>query len=101
MSAIKEHYHEEICQGQQEAGLVIEKPAEKIITEKSIRHQVKRNSVKRSQPLPKRNDKCPCGSGKKYKKCCQLEYVSKLREHIIKTRYEPSKQPKDGNNNKK
>ncbi len=21
-------------------------------------------------PLPKRNDRCPCGSGKKYKKCC-------------------------------
>lgn len=23
-----------------------------------------------SQPPPKRNDTCPCGSGKKYKKCC-------------------------------
>ena len=22
------------------------------------------------EPEPGRNDKCPCGSGKKYKKCC-------------------------------
>ncbi|MEW8182720.1 MAG: SEC-C metal-binding domain-containing protein [Candidatus Thiodiazotropha endolucinida] len=25
---------------------------------------------KREQPLVGRNDPCPCGSGKKYKKCC-------------------------------
>ena len=24
----------------------------------------------RSKPKIKRNDLCPCGSGKKYKKCC-------------------------------
>lgn len=24
-----------------------------------------------SQPCPGRNDPCPCGSGKKYKKCCE------------------------------
>jgi preprotein translocase subunit SecA len=24
----------------------------------------------RSEPKPKRNDPCPCGSGKKYKQCC-------------------------------
>ena len=23
-----------------------------------------------SETKPKRNDKCPCGSGKKYKQCC-------------------------------
>ncbi|MGA2863834.1 MAG: SEC-C metal-binding domain-containing protein [Verrucomicrobiota bacterium] len=23
-----------------------------------------------SQPKPRRNDPCPCGSGKKFKKCC-------------------------------
>jgi len=27
-------------------------------------------TVKRSQPKVGRNDPCPCGSGKKYKKCC-------------------------------
>ncbi|MCC6265918.1 MAG: preprotein translocase subunit SecA [Bryobacterales bacterium] len=27
-------------------------------------------SVKRSEPKVGRNDPCPCGSGKKYKKCC-------------------------------
>jgi SEC-C motif-containing protein len=26
--------------------------------------------VVRSEPKVKRNDPCPCGSGKKYKKCC-------------------------------
>jgi SEC-C motif-containing protein len=27
-------------------------------------------TVKYEQPKPGRNDPCPCGSGKKYKKCC-------------------------------
>lgn len=26
--------------------------------------------VKRASPKVGRNDPCPCGSGKKYKKCC-------------------------------
>jgi len=26
------------------------------------------------QPRPGRNDPCPCGSGKKYKKCCYPKY---------------------------
>lgn len=30
----------------------------------------KRQPIKRSQPKVGRNDPCPCGSGKKYKKCC-------------------------------
>ena len=29
-----------------------------------------RESVKRTAPKVGRNDSCPCGSGKKYKKCC-------------------------------
>ncbi len=32
--------------------------------------RVVRTSVKRSEPRVGRNDPCPCGSGKKYKKCC-------------------------------
>ena len=27
-------------------------------------------TVRRSTPKVGRNDPCPCGSGKKYKKCC-------------------------------
>ena len=27
-------------------------------------------SQKRKKPVVGRNDPCPCGSGKKYKKCC-------------------------------
>jgi uncharacterized protein len=30
-------------------------------------------TVKRDEPKVGRNDDCPCGSGKKYKKCCGLE----------------------------
>jgi uncharacterized protein YchJ len=26
--------------------------------------------IRRSEPKVGRNDPCPCGSGKKYKKCC-------------------------------
>ena len=29
-----------------------------------------RNPMKRKEPKIGRNEKCPCGSGKKYKKCC-------------------------------
>ena len=32
----------------------------------------KPTTVKRDQPKVGRNDPCPCGSGKKYKKCCGL-----------------------------
>ena len=31
--------------------------------------------VQRSQPTVGRNDPCPCGSGKKYKKCCGRNIV--------------------------
>ncbi len=30
-----------------------------------------------------RNDPCPCGSGKKYKKCCELKEPRKLTAHKI------------------
>jgi preprotein translocase subunit SecA len=33
-------------------------------------------TVRRSQPKVGRNDPCPCGSGKKYKKCCLLKGVN-------------------------
>ncbi|MGN1324764.1 MAG: SEC-C metal-binding domain-containing protein, partial [Candidatus Spyradenecus sp.] len=31
---------------------------------------VKPKPIVNEQPRPGRNDPCPCGSGKKYKKCC-------------------------------
>jgi len=34
----------------------------------------KQQTVKRSQKKVGRNDPCPCGSGKKYKKCCYPKY---------------------------
>jgi preprotein translocase subunit SecA len=33
----------------------------------------KKGTVKREKPKVGRNDPCPCGSGKKYKKCCMLK----------------------------
>jgi len=33
----------------------------------------KTDTYKRSEPKIGRNDLCPCGSGKKYKKCCIIE----------------------------
>ncbi|MNM27760.1 hypothetical protein D3C81_382580 [compost metagenome] len=30
-------------------------------------------TLKREEPKVGRNDDCPCGSGKKYKKCCGAE----------------------------
>jgi len=35
-----------------------------------------RRTVKRDQPKVGRNDPCPCGSGKKYKKCCMSKELS-------------------------
>jgi uncharacterized protein len=29
-----------------------------------------KSTFRREEPIPGRNDLCPCGSGKKYKKCC-------------------------------
>lgn len=34
--------------------------------------QFKMDSVYHSPKVPGRNDPCPCGSGKKYKKCCGM-----------------------------
>ncbi len=31
-----------------------------------------------AQPKPGRNDRCPCGSGKKYKNCCADKVASKM-----------------------
>ena len=38
--------------------------------------KIKRQPVKRAASKVGRNDPCPCGSGKKYKKCCGFETAS-------------------------
>jgi SEC-C motif-containing protein len=35
-------------------------------------HQAKPQTVVRAAPKVGRNDPCPCGSGKKFKKCCEI-----------------------------
>lgn len=37
------------------------------------------NKPLRAPPRPKRNDPCPCKSGKKFKHCCQDDYDHWLR----------------------
>ncbi|MEO5894970.1 MAG: SEC-C metal-binding domain-containing protein [Vicinamibacterales bacterium] len=33
--------------------------------------------------MPGRNDACPCGSGKKYKRCCQLKKSGAMSSRLI------------------
>ena len=37
--------------------------------------EAKQATIRREQPKVGRNDPCPCGSGKKYKKCCLLKGI--------------------------
>ncbi len=38
--------------------------------EKELVEKTEKVEPIRSEAEPKRNDPCPCGSGRKYKKCC-------------------------------
>jgi preprotein translocase subunit SecA len=53
---------EEERRRRQEASLILSHGDEK--------EQSKPSTVKRTEDKVGRNDPCPCGSGKKYKKCC-------------------------------
>ena len=51
------------------------KPDEFEEIQPTVMPQVRQTSAVKAQPVrveqkPGRNDPCPCGSGKKYKKCC-------------------------------
>ncbi len=48
----------------------LQKPKEQELVFSSGDEPAKKNPVKRSQKKVGRNAPCPCGSGKKYKKCC-------------------------------
>ena len=39
--------------------------------------------VRRETPKIGRNDPCPCGSGKKYKKCCCKGRVRQMARHSV------------------
>jgi len=51
------------------------------VTLPAFKHQ---KTLVKENVEPGRNDQCPCGSGKKYKKCCMLKennpYVQKYKE---------------------
>jgi preprotein translocase subunit SecA len=57
-AAAVEHIREELEGDVSEATLSTDEPVEK------------KNTPITADKKPKRNDPCPCGSGKKYKNCC-------------------------------
>ncbi|MGM0417286.1 MAG: preprotein translocase subunit SecA [Thermodesulfobacteriota bacterium] len=50
--------------------LFSEVPEEEMVFSRGDEGSQNQKTVKRSEPKTGRNDPCPCGSGKKYKKCC-------------------------------
>jgi len=46
------------------------KTTEEIEAEKKLIKETKKVDPLKAKAQPGRNDPCPCGSGKKYKKCC-------------------------------
>ena len=67
MSTVLRELHEEWLQTPREA-LEGKKPAE--VLEGGRLFPQKVETFRREEPKVGRNDPCPCGSGKKYKKCC-------------------------------
>jgi uncharacterized protein YecA (UPF0149 family) len=51
--------------------------------EMNIEKTLKRKPYKRGRALPERNDKCYCGSGRKYKHCHEPRHRQQLQEKII------------------
>lgn len=45
---------------------------------------------KRKNPLPGRNDKCPCGSGMKFKQCCEKNMRRSIQKKFIEARQRKS-----------
>jgi hypothetical protein len=48
-------------------------------------------TFKRKSPFPQRNQPCPCGSGKKFKHCHEIEYRLKLQKRVMEVRAERNK----------
>ncbi len=69
-----------------------QKKPEKKDLEKLIQKSSKINNGQKTRTLPKvgRNDPCPCGSGKKYKKCClnKVKLQIKQPEDLIESEEE-------------
>jgi preprotein translocase subunit SecA len=45
-------------------------PQQAVLEETKVSQQPMATTVSRTEEKVGRNDPCPCGSGKKYKKCC-------------------------------
>jgi len=51
----------------------VEEKAEKAIEMSGNKEERTQKTIKNTEPKINRNDLCPCGSGKKYKKCCGIK----------------------------
>ncbi len=61
--------HPEV-QGLKQAGA--DRKAQEQVANQPVGRPAQPTTVRRTQPKVGRNDPCPCGSGKKYKKCCGM-----------------------------
>lgn len=52
----------------------------------NLRMRPKRHTVKYDEPVQGRNEKCNCGSGLKYKKCCgkEKDKIENPKEELLK-----------------
>ncbi|MFH0987717.1 MAG: preprotein translocase subunit SecA [Patescibacteria group bacterium] len=64
------HFEEDLLQILSRVKIVKEPESQKVIKSDTKKEKFK----KAGQKKPGRNEPCPCGSGKKYKKCCYPQY---------------------------
>jgi hypothetical protein len=53
--------------------------------------ETKEKPFRKKHVKPQRNAVCPCGSGKKFKYCCEREFRNQMQNQIIKDNAEKSK----------
>ncbi len=68
---------------------VVWKPAFTEYLVDNVRKWIGKRQPKKGEERPGRNDPCPCGSGKKFKKCCMRKQDAKAKvEHVRQARDE-------------
>lgn len=63
-----------------------EDPDEGLKAEGKVPIKLGQTPYKRKNPLPGRNDKCPCGSGLKFKQCCEKNMRLRMQLKFIEAR---------------
>ena len=55
-----------------------------------MNHSLNVQTVVRTSKRIRRNDKCTCGSGKKFKKCCLPNFIQKKADNLKSPEYKKS-----------